>query len=72
MLGTLGFDYAQVTKGGVRLAEVNNDLMSKKQKGLYFCGEILDVDGLCGGYNLHWAFASALRVARSINENLIK
>ena len=72
VLGTLGFDYAQVTKGGVRLAEVNNDLMSKKQKGLYFCGEILDVDGLCGGYNLHWAFASALRVARSINENLIK
>lgn len=72
VLGTLGFDYAQVTKGGVRLAEVNNDLMSKKQNGLYFCGEILDVDGLCGGYNLHWAFASALRVARSINENLIK
>ena len=36
MLGTLGFDYAQVTKGGVRLAEVNNDLMSKNKRGCIF------------------------------------
>ena len=69
VVGTLDFDYAQVTKGGVRLDEVDQNLMSKKVEGLYFCGEILDVDGLCGGYNLHWAFASAMQVAKSINDS---
>ncbi|MCQ2400009.1 MAG: NAD(P)/FAD-dependent oxidoreductase, partial [Clostridia bacterium] len=38
-------------------------LESKLKRGLYFAGEILDVDGDCGGYNLHWAFASASAVA---------
>ena len=66
VLGTLGFDYAQVTRGGVPLAEVTNELESKRVKGLYFAGEALDVDGECGGYNLHWAFASALRVADAL------
>lgn len=64
--GSLGFDYAQVTKGGVPLAEVDENLQSKLCKGLYFAGEILDVDGECGGYNLQWAFSSAAIVAQAI------
>lgn len=67
--GTAGFDYAQVTKGGIRLSEVSADMQSKKCPGLYFAGEILDVDGQCGGYNLQWAFSSALAAAESINND---
>lgn len=55
---TNGFDRAQVCAGGVDCREVTEHLMSKKLPGLYFAGEILDVDGICGGYNLQWAFAS--------------
>lgn len=65
--GSLGFDYAQVTKGGVAFDEVDDTLQSKKARGLYFAGEILDVDGECGGFNLQWAFASAGVVADAIN-----
>ena len=64
--GTLGFDYAHATRGGIPLAEVTDSLMSKYRSGLYFAGEILNVDGECGGYNLHWAFASALAVAEAL------
>ena len=64
--GTLGFDYAQVTKGGVPLAVVDENLQSKLVKGLYFAGEILDIDGQCGGFNLQWAYSSACAVARAI------
>lgn len=64
--GTLGFDYAQVTKGGIPLSEVDESLQSKFQKDLYFIGEILDVDGECGGYNLQWAYSSANAVAQAI------
>ena len=55
---TKGYETAQVTAGGVNVAELNNDLSSKVVKGLYFTGEIIDVDGICGGYNLQWAFAT--------------
>ncbi len=62
--GTKGFDFSQVTSGGVRLDEVESKtLMSKKVSGLYFCGEILDVDSRCGGFNLHWAVSSARLVS---------
>ncbi|MDE7379421.1 MAG: aminoacetone oxidase family FAD-binding enzyme [Clostridia bacterium] len=64
--GCLGFDYAQVTKGGIDCAEVDDSLQSKKIPKLYFAGEILDVDGDCGGYNLTWAFASGMHAAKSI------
>ena len=64
--GSLGFDYAQVTKGGIPLAETDENLQSKYAKGLYFAGEILDVDGACGGFNLQWAYASACKVADGI------
>ena len=64
--GSYGFAGAQVTKGGIPLKEVDENLMSKLQKGLYFAGEILNVDGECGGYNLQWAFTSAHCVAEGI------
>lgn len=52
---------AQVTAGGVPLGEINPvTLESKKQAGLYVAGELLNVDGDCGGYNLHWAWATGL------------
>lgn len=58
------FDNAQVCAGGVSLKEVNNKLESKLVKGLYFAGEILDVNGDCGGYNLQWAFSSGAVAAK--------
>ena len=66
--GTLGYDYAQVTKGGVPLGEVDDTLQSKSCRGLYLAGEILDVDGRCGGYNLQWAFTSASIIADAIRK----
>lgn len=56
---TNGFDSAQVSAGGVRLTEINPATMeSLCCPGLYLAGELLDVDGICGGYNLQWAWAS--------------
>ncbi len=70
--GTLGFDYAQVTKGGISLAEVDDSLQSTQVEGLYFAGEVLDVDGQCGGYNLQWAYSSAMIVAAAISAKYSK
>lgn len=57
--GTGGFDNAQVCRGGVDLSEINFETMEHmKIKGLFFAGEIVDVDGPCGGYNLQWAWSS--------------
>ena len=64
--GNLGFDYAQVTRGGIDTEQIDCNLQSKLCKNLYFAGEILDVDGECGGYNLHWAFKSGIKVATAI------
>lgn len=56
---TKPFANAQVTAGGVDLAQVKEDSMeSKLAPGLFFAGELLDVDGICGGYNLQWAWTS--------------
>ena len=56
---TKGFEHCQVCMGGVPLSEIDTDSMeSRLVKGLYFAGEILDVDGICGGYNLQWAWSS--------------
>ena len=58
-VSTEGFEKAIVTSGGVALKEVNpKTLESRLVKGLYFAGEILDLDGPCGGFNLQWAFSS--------------
>lgn len=54
-----GFKMAMITRGGISLKEINpNTMESKLIKGLYFCGEVMDLDGPCGGYNLQWSFAS--------------
>lgn len=66
VVGSLGFDYAQVTKGGVPLGEVDDDLMSRRAEGLYLLGELLDVDGECGGYNLQWAFSCGAVAASAV------
>lgn len=64
VIGTNGFEKAQVSAGGVDCGEVTETLMSKLQKNLYFAGEILDIDGLCGGYNLQWAWSSGAVAGR--------
>ena len=54
-----GYEKAMITRGGVSLKEINPKTMqSKLQEGLYFCGEVVDLDGPCGGFNLQWAFSS--------------
>lgn len=58
--GTLSWQNAQVTAGGVPLAETDTGLQSKFCKGIHLCGELLNVDGDCGGFNLHWAWASGI------------
>ena len=60
VLGTLSWQNAQVTAGGVPFAEVDGGLQSRFCRGLYLCGEILNVDGDCGGFNLQWAWASGI------------
>ncbi|HBA83139.1 MAG TPA: NAD(P)/FAD-dependent oxidoreductase [Verrucomicrobia bacterium] len=66
VIGTEGFDQAMVTRGGVSLRDVDpNTLESRLVPGLYFAGEILDLDGPCGGYNLQWAFSSGYLAGRS-------
>jgi len=69
-----GFDYAEVTAGGVPLTEIDLATMaSRKCDGLYLCGEILDVDGRIGGFNFQWAWASGrlagLNAARSLHNH---
>ena len=63
--GSLGFDQAQVTCGGAELKDFDPDtLESRLVPGLHAIGEVLDVDGDCGGFNLHWAWASAYIATR--------
>ena len=66
IIDSKGENFAQVLQGGVLFSELTNDLESKKYPGLYFCGEIVDVDGMCGGYNLQWAFSSAHKLSKKI------
>ena len=58
VIGTNPAQNAQVCTGGISLQEVTDDLEAKRFPGLYLCGELLDVDGRCGGYNLQWAWTS--------------
>lgn len=65
--GFKGFKDAQSTTGGVDTTELDEKtLESKLVKGLYFIGEVVDVDGDCGGYNLQWAWSSAYVVSRDL------
>jgi predicted Rossmann fold flavoprotein len=59
VIGHDGFKMAMITRGGISLKEINPKTMqSKLINGLYFCGEVMNLDGPCGGYNLQWSFAS--------------
>jgi len=68
--GTFGYAKAEVTKGGVDTGEIDSGtMMSQKEEGLYFIGEVLDVTGKLGGYNFQWAFSSAYSCAMSIKRD---
>ncbi len=67
----IGFSAAQVTNGGIKTDEFYSDtLMSKYHKGLFACGELLDIDGDCGGYNLQWAWSSGYTAAMGCKDFL--
>jgi len=69
IIDTKGFETCEVCAGGINLSEINLENMeSKYQKDLYFIGEVLDVDGDCGGYNLHWAWSSAYTVSSNMRK----
>ena len=66
IIRTAGFDQAQCCTGGVDLKEVDPETMeSRLVPGLRFAGEILDVDGICGGYNLQWCWTSGKLAGRA-------
>lgn len=68
--GVRGYKYCQASTGGVPVTEVNpTNLESRIHKGMYFTGETLDVVGPCGGYNLHFAFASGALAGQSAAKN---
>lgn len=67
--GLYGFERSQVTIGGIELSEINKATLELyKSPDLYVCGEIINIDGECGGYNMHFALASAYVVASAIRE----
>lgn len=69
--GMYGFDRAQVTVGGIETSEFKKGTLElTKAPHMYAAGEIINVDGECGGYNMHWAFASACQVAKEITERV--
>ena len=70
VIGTTGFENSQVTAGGLDTTQFNPQTMeSKRERGLYCIGEILDIDGDCGGFNLQWAWSSAICAANHICED---
>lgn len=66
IIGNNGYKNSQVTVGGISTKEINENMESKIVNGLYIIGEILNIDGDCGGYNLQWAWSSAYVAAYSI------
>ena len=69
--GSNSFDQAQVCAGGVKLSEVTRQLEAVRVPGLYLAGELLDVDGKCGGYNLQWAWTSGYIAGRAAAEAIL-
>ena len=72
VVGTTGFENAQVTAGGAQTAQFFDTCMSKKASGLFAVGEVLNVDGDCGGFNLAFCWASANAAALGLKEYLEK
>jgi len=71
IVGTKGFQESQVTCGGVSFEEINPvNMESEKIKGLYFVGEIIDVDGDCGGYNLGFAWLSGMLAGKDVSKRM--
>lgn len=66
--GTNSFDQAQVCAGGVDCSEVKDTMESRIVPGVFFAGEILDIDGICGGYNLQWAWSSGAVAGKAAAE----
>ena len=62
------YDNNQIYSGGVHLSCLDKNLQSKQIPNLFFCGEICDVDGICGGFNLQWAWTSGYIVGTKLNE----
>lgn len=68
--GTRGFDFAQVCHGGVEFSQIIPETMeSKRHKGIYITGELLNMDACCGGYNLQWAFSTGYLAGKAAGEN---
>lgn len=70
ILGTMGFEKSQVTKGGIRTDSLTDRLESKTIPRLFVCGEMLSYAGVCGGYNLTFAFATGALAGKSCAERL--
>ena len=67
--GNRGFNFGQAAAGGIPLSEVDlRTMQSRKQRNLYFAGEVLDAVGPCGGYNLTWAIATGMLAGKSAAE----
>ena len=72
LVETMGMDSAQVTAGGICVSEFEGTTMeSKLVPGLYACGEVLDIDGDCGGYNLQWAWSSGRLAGSSAGKDIL-
>lgn len=70
IIDTKGFKSCEVTAGGIDTTEIDqNTMQSKLQNGLFFSGEVLDIDGDCGGYNLQWAWASGYVAGKSLGKH---
>lgn len=70
--GTLSWKDAQITAGGVPLKEVDENLQSEFCPGLYLAGELLNIDGDCGGFNLHWAWSTGMAAGTACAVSLLK
>ena len=71
--GTRGFDNAQVCTGGIKCSEFDSKtMMSLITENFFAAGEVLDIDGICGGFNLQWAWASGIIAGKSAAERIIK
>lgn len=68
--GTEGLKKAEAAAGGISFSSLSRRMESLVVPGLFFCGEVVDVAGLLGGYNIHWAFASGALVAEALKESL--
>ena len=68
---SFGYDKAEVMRGGVSLSYLTENLENSKINGMYFIGEVLDITGELGGYNIHMAFATAKTVSKSINNKIL-